>query len=219
MVECAIFDMDGVIIDSEMLHAQKNTIIFNELGIEVPDNFRRRLPGLSSFKKWEILKNMFNLKQEVNELVEIDRSSYQEFLKNEIHLLKPIEGIPELLEDLKGNNIKIALASSSPMDIIELVINSFKLGKYFDILVTGDCVERCKPDPDIFIYAAGKMNTAPENCVVIEDSGNGVRAAKSAGMKCIGYRNLNSGNQDLSPADIIVDSIRNVSYKSIEALF
>jgi HAD superfamily hydrolase (TIGR01509 family) len=219
MVECAIFDMDGVIIDSEMLHAQKNTIIFNELGIEVPDSFRRTLPGLSSFKKWEILKSMFNLKQEVNELVEIDRGSYQEFLKNEIHLLKPIEGIPELLEDLKRNNIKIALASSSPKDIIELVINSFELVNYFDILVTGDCVERCKPDPDIFIYTAGKMNTAPENCVVIEDSGNGVRAAKSAGMKCIGYRNLNSGNQDLSPADIIVDSIRNVSYKSIEGLF
>jgi len=86
-------------------------------------------------------------------------------------------------------------------------------------MVSGESVDRGKPYPDIFLEAADKLEVDTANCVVIEDSKNGVKAAKSAGMKCIGFINPNSGNQDLSLADSLVDSMKKVTVNMLEALF
>ena len=95
----------------------------------------------------------------------------------------------------------IAIASSSPRLFIEAVVEKIGIQQYFTIIVSGEEVERSKPEPDIFLKAARLLNVNPFECLVVEDSKSGTIAAKKAGMKCIGYLNLNSGEQDLSQAD------------------
>lgn len=218
MLESVIFDMDGVIIDSEPLHDKKNQVLYKELGIEVPLELQYSFTGTSHIRKWTTLKKMFGLSQDIDELIAMDRDMGYEYTKRNIGFMKPIDGIKSLIEDLRMNDIKLAVASSSPMDMIQMVLSSFKLESYFDKLVTADYVKKSKPEPDIFLYAAKQLGTDPADCIVIEDSGNGVRAAKKAGMKCIGYRNINSGKQDLSMADMVVDSLMELDYKKLTAV-
>lgn len=218
MLEGVIFDLDGVIIDSEPLHFEKNKVLYKKLGIEVPDEVQDSFIGASHIRKWTTIKNMFNLPQSVDELVKMDRKVGYEYTINNIGLMKPIDGIESLLEDLHKNKMKVAVASCSPLNIIQLVLNSFKLEKFFNEVVTVDFVKRSKPEPDIFLYAADKLCADPQKCIVVEDSENGVIAAKKAKMKCIGYRNLDSGIQDLTKADIVVDSLTGLNYKKLEAI-
>lgn len=221
MIKAAIFDMDGVIIDSEPDHLKLEKGIFKKLGIEVSQKEHQSFVGTTSYYMWETLKNNYKLPQSVEELVKNNRSAYLEYLiesakKNEIIY---IDGVVNFIKDLHKNNIKLAIASSSPMDVIEIVIKSIKLDNCFDMLVTGDSVKKSKPEPDIFLYAAKKLGVSPLECFVVEDSENGVKAAKAAGMKCIGYKNNNSGNQDLSYADIVIKSFQNVTYYEITKMF
>lgn len=120
--------------------------------------------------------------------------------------LEPIPDVGKWLSWLKTQNIPLAVASSSPKALIELIMDKTGLGIYFDAFVTGEEVAHGKPAPDIFLHAAGLLGVEPASCLVIEDSRNGVRAAKSAGIRCVGYHNPGSGNQDLSLADEVVRS-------------
>jgi HAD superfamily hydrolase (TIGR01509 family) len=128
-------------------------------------------------------------------------------------------GIVELLEYLNKSDIKTALASSSSIEVINIFISKVGLGHYFQQTISGDSVKRGKPDPDIFIHAAKELQEEPEDCIVIEDSANGVKAAKLAGMKCVGFRNANSGDQDLTLADMVIDDFREVNLEIIVALY
>lgn len=130
-----------------------------------------------------------------------------------------IEGIKELLEELKSFKVPIAIASSSPRIFIESVIKKIHIVEYFHNWISGEEVPKSKPEPDVFLKAAELLNVNPEKCIVIEDSKSGTIAAKNAGMKCIGFINTNSGNQDLSEADIVVDRISEISYKRMKELF
>lgn len=206
MIKAVIFDMDGVIIDSEPIHLEFAMELFNKLGFNMSKEEYGKFVGTTSKYMWDTIKNKYNLKNTIEELIDMERNGFFDFLSSPDKSIEPIAYIPELLKALHENNYKIALASSSPIKLIEFVMESLKIRKYFDELVTGDFVKRSKPEPDVFLYAADKLGALPEECVVIEDSHNGVLAAKNAGMKCIGYRNLNSGNQDISKADKIINS-------------
>jgi HAD superfamily hydrolase (TIGR01509 family) len=217
MLKAVIFDMDGVLIDSEPLHHHTNQKLFSELGFSLTDDDHGSYIGTTSHYMWSQLKNKFNLSLSVEELVKTDRLTYMNYLKSQKDIA-PINGIKKLIKDLYKNNVKLAVASSSPLDVIDVVVEAFQFNNYFDQLVTGDNVENSKPSPDIFLYAAKLLNIDPSESVVIEDSYNGVCAAKAAGMKCIGYRNLNSGNQDLSGADMIINSYSEINYELITRL-
>ena len=95
-----------------------------------------------------------------------------------------------------------------------MVVSKFELEDYFSCILSGEEVENGKPAPDIYVETAKKLGIVPEECIVIEDSKNGVMAAKEAGMKCIGFKNINSGEQDLSKADYIVNSIVEIKIQS-----
>lgn len=210
MIRAAIFDMDGVIIDSEPLHLNIEEDIFKKLGISITYEEHNTFIGTTSYYMWDKIRTNHNLTQSLEELVELDRNTYLDFLNNTLDL-EPIKGVKELITDLHKNNIKLAVASSSPLNVIEKVLNLFHIRDYFDYIVTGDFVRKSKPEPDIFLYAAEKLDVDPKECVVIEDSHNGVLAAKKANMKCIGYKNPNSGNQDLSKADLTIDNFNNIN--------
>lgn len=215
MIKAVIFDMDGVIIDSEPAHVKFEKEIFKSLGISVTEEQHMGFVGTTSHYMWETLRVKNELKQSLEELVNNDREQYLEYLKSDKNEVVLIEGVREFIKELHENGVKLAIASSSPLDVIKIVVNRYELQEFFDELVTGDYVDNSKPAPDIFLYAANKLGARPEECIVIEDSCNGTKAAKNAGMKCIGYKNLNSGNQDLSCADITTDSFLKINYSYI----
>ena len=217
MVKAVIFDMDGVIIDSEPLHLSIEEDIFKKLGISITYEEHNTFIGTTSHYMWNKIKTNHNLTDSLEELVELDSHTYLDFLTNTLDS-QPIKGVKELIIDLHKNNIKLAVASSSPLNVIEKILSLFEIRNYFDYIVTGDYVSKSKPEPDIFLYAAKKLDADPKKCVVIEDSHNGVLAAKKANMKCIGYKNVNSGNQDLSKADITIDDFNDINAAFIRRL-
>ena len=133
----------------------------------------------------------------------IDLKKREELILKEGH--KQVKGAIELIKRL-SKKYTLALASGSPEKIIIDTVKSFDIEKYFKFIISGENINRCKPAPDIFLITAENLGFLPENCAVIEDSHNGVLAAKRAGMYCIGFENNNSGEQDLTPADIIIKS-------------
>ena len=132
--------------------------------------------------------------------------------------ITPIAGLLELLNMLKAQKIPMVVASSAIRKNIDTVISRFEIGSYFEGSVSGQEVERTKPNPEIFLKAAKVIDIKPENCLVIEDAKHGVTAAKAAGMFCIALRNLNSGNQDLSQADLIVNSLSEIDLSVVNQL-
>lgn len=205
--------MDGVIIDSEPLHFESDRMVMREFGVELTDEELNRYVGVANPQMWAELKDKYNINLTIDELLERQHANKLKLLK-EIQL-ETISGIDELILDLQKKGIAIALASSSSREFIELVLKKLGIIDCFQVIVSGDDVEKGKPEPDIFLKAAELLKVAPENCIVLEDSEHGVNAAKKAGMKCIGFINPNSGNQDLSKADKIVSTLVGLEYESL----
>lgn len=211
--EAVIFDMDGVLIDSEPLHFSAAITLLKRLHVETSEEYHNKYVGCSDPVKWKKIKNEFNIKSSLQEILDMSVSTKLELLRQTD--CNPIEGIPELLKSLYVRNIPVAVASSSPGKFIKEVINKIRIEKYIKTWVSGENVEKSKPEPDIFLKTAELLQVNPRGCVVIEDSKNGVIAAKKAGMRCIGFKNINSGRQDLSKADIIVDKIKDINLYSL----
>lgn len=205
MKKLIIFDMDGVLVDSEKIYMEMNRAFFRELGAEITYEEYQTFIGISATKMWTYIKEKANLLQSVEELKEQEKELKHKTLK-EAELV-PTPGLIGLLDMLKLNGHTLAIASSGLRKNIDLILEKLGIGKYFDLIVSGEQVVKGKPEPDIFLKAAGHFQVSPSHCIVIEDSRNGVLAAKAAGMYCIGYYNPSSGNQDLSKADIIIDSL------------
>jgi HAD superfamily hydrolase (TIGR01509 family) len=205
-MKAIIFDLDGVLIDSEPLHWLADNKLLLDLGIHPPENYFDRFAGWTNEAMWEEIRNDYHINFSDEELMELQMTIKLKLLHEADY--KPIPGIMGLLEVIKMMQIPMAIASSSPKLFIEAVIEKICIKKYFAKYLSGEEVPRSKPEPDIFLKVAELLEVNPEECIVIEDSTSGTIAAKRAGMKCIGYRNINSGCQDLSEADLIVDEIR-----------
>jgi HAD superfamily hydrolase (TIGR01509 family) len=165
---------------------------------------------------WEIIAQKFGLDVDVNELVKKQHALYMAYLMSEEEL-RPIAGVVELIEDLYHNNFTLVLASSSYMEVIEVVLSKFNLSNYFIGRISGAELANSKPHPEIFIQSAKLANSESRECIVIEDSQNGITSAKAAGMKCIGFANAKSGKQDLSKADLVVHSFDELNAETIRA--
>lgn len=202
--------MDGVIIDSEPIHQECERRVFSLLGIRISEEEHDALIGTTDKTMWQRLGKAHDLPIKTAEIIELKKSLYMECLKQET-CLRPISRIPELIVSLVKNGFTLALASSSPRQQIDYILERFGIKDFFWATVSGEDVETGKPDPDIFLKAAGLVGVEPGACLVIEDSYNGVTAAKKAGMKCVGFANPNSGNQDLSNADLIIRSFTELS--------
>ena len=217
MLKAVIFDMDGVLLDSEPFHYFIEGEIYKSLGIFIPEEIRVNFVGLGNKEMWTFIKNKYALKQSIEELTQLndrERFSYMSQLTG----LTPNPGVQNLLEELKKNNIKIALASSSPKEVIDILIGKINLLEYFDLMVSGDAFKKGKPEPDIFIQTAKLLNEDAANCIVIEDSTNGIKAAKAAMMKCIAYKNKNTRGQDISLADLAIDDFSELNLLKLKEL-
>lgn len=210
-----IFDMDGVIIDSEPLHQKLEMELLKELGGNMTKEEHNALIGTTDYHMWSILKDKFNIEKSLEEIIDIKR---KRFIEN-IHLVKLVDNFEQFIKTLHAKEYILGLASSNNRKIVDLVMDRFKLDRYFKVFISGNDVIHGKPHPEIFLKAVKEMGIKPLDCLVIEDAKNGVVAAKAAGMKCIGLKNPGSGKQDLSQADLVISNFDELNLDIIEKLF
>ncbi|NLI61049.1 MAG: HAD family phosphatase [Clostridiales bacterium] len=212
MIKAFIFDMDGVIIDSEPLHIESDKMVGREFGIELTDEELLQYVGMNDEWLWSKLAKKYKINTAIDEILEMQYLNKIKLL--ETGKFQKIKGVDELISDLRVKGIKTALASSSAVRFIQSVLDKLELTDSFEVTVSGEDVENGKPAPDIFLRAAELLNVSPKECVVLEDAMHGINGAKKAGMKCIGFKNPNSGNQDLSNADKIVYTLEGLDYEN-----
>jgi len=216
-MKAVIFDMDGVLIDSEPMHLKVENMMLDRLGIDAPENYLKQFVGWTNPAMWKKIRSDYKVKESIEELIDIQMEMKLNYLNENDY--EPIDGVIDLLDELQEKQVKIGLASSSPVEFIDAVLKKLKIEEYFLKWQSGENVENSKPAPDVFFEVAKLIEEDTKDCIVVEDSKSGTIAAKSAGMKCVGFQNINSGNQDLSEADTIVDSMTMIDYEFLKDLF
>jgi HAD superfamily hydrolase (TIGR01509 family) len=214
MIKTVIFDMDGVIVDTEPVHHYAFRQYFDQLNIEVSAEMYASFTGNSTKNVFQKLKDTFGLSQDVATLVQDKRAIFNDAFdqKEDLDLL---EGVAVLIQDLYNNGIQLVLASSSAKVTIGRIFDRFDLHRYFSHIVSGEDFPKSKPDPAIFLKAVALSKTPIEHCLVIEDSTNGIKAAKAAGIYCIGYRSEHSKLQDYTLADLVIGHFDEINYQKI----
>ena len=217
MIQTVIFDMDGVIVDTEPVHRFAYFQHFSELNIDVSEELFTSFTGNSTRNVFQRVNTIFNLNADVEELILRKRTIFNDAFdhKEDLELL---EGVKKLIKNLHENGVELILASSASKVTIDRVFRRFGLHPYFSNIVSGEDFPKSKPHPAIFEFAASLSKAPKENCIVIEDSTNGVLAAKAAGIYCVGYNSIHSKLQDLSKADKIVNHFNELDYNVIANL-
>lgn len=201
MEKAVIFDMDGVLVDSEPLYYKADQKMFANLGVPFTQEDVQGLAGVNSRSgAIGILKRHPELTCTVDELDEIYRASLLNALKTSSELCL-IPGVFEWIKQLHEDGYRIAVASSSTAPMVAYVMERFGLDRIMDAVINGEMVRVAKPDPEIFLLAAKKIGVLPQYCTVIEDSTFGIRAAKAAGMRCLAYTGTNIHHLNNSEAD------------------
>jgi HAD superfamily hydrolase (TIGR01509 family) len=215
MLKAILFDMDGVIVDTEPLHHKAYHNMFKDFGIDVSASIYESFTGQSTINICRILCEHFNLDVHPNKLVEKKRFHFKNLFFNDSSL-SLIEGVLDLIKDYHSHGLTLVLASSASMTTINNVFNRFDLNQYFIAKLSGADLKASKPHPEIFIKAAEASGFTKNECLVIEDSTNGIKAAYDAGIYCIGFDSLNSKNQDYTLANQVVSNFTDITYDKIK---
>ncbi|WP_298533320.1 HAD family phosphatase [uncultured Algibacter sp.] len=218
MLKAVIFDMDGVIIDSEPMHNKAYHDMFDEVGIDVSTELYESFTGQSTINICKRLCDHFNLKETPETLVALKRKHYKHFFYSNSDL-GLIDGVLDLIKEYHKNGLTLVLASSAAMTSINQIFERFDLNQYFVAKLSGGDLKESKPHPEIFIRAAEATGFEKEECIVIEDSTNGIEAAKGAGIYCVGYDSFHSKNQDYSKANMVISDFKDITFSKINNLF
>lgn len=217
MVQAVIFDMDGVIVDSHPVHKKAWRRFLDSQGKEVHEQDLDFI--LDGRKKEDILRHF------LGELTteQIDRLGHEKemlFREEARAELRAVEGIEELLGNLSRANIKLGVASSGSDTRVQFVLRKLRLLEYFSAVVAGDAVPAGKPDPAIFRLTSQKLAVGPKEILVFEDSVSGVRAAKAAGMRCVGIAEPSRARALVDAgADHVIDQFVGLSVTAVHRLF
>ncbi len=205
MIKAIIFDMDGVLVDSEPFHIEieKQQFLLNQISIS--DEEHHQFMGTASDVMWREIAGRHTLNIPVEQLVEQNKTESIRYFTALIEI-PVMPGLVDLLEKLTTQNYPMAVASSSFPEIIEIILEKTGLRKYFQVVVSSQEAGKSKPEPDVFLLAARKLGIPAKDCVVIEDSANGIKAAQSAGMSCIAYQGPGANPQSQKEADAVVRS-------------
>lgn len=204
-IKAVIFDMDGVISDTQRLHSDVESKMFKEYGIDIsPEEITAKFAGIPDFVYTEDVFKKYGVQVDLDEVIADKWQEVTEIMQKEII---PVPGVQELIEELHSK-YKLAVGSSSIAKFVNIALEKLNIRDKFDAVVTIDDVKNGKPDPEIFLLAAKKLGVKPEECVVIEDGRSGMQAAKAAGMKCIGL--VKDKTSKDYPADILVESLSEI---------
>jgi HAD superfamily hydrolase (TIGR01509 family) len=217
MLKTVIFDMDGVIVDSEPVHHLAYQLHFEQLNISVSDELYASFTGNSTKNIYQKLKEKFQLSESIEDLVNTKRALFNEAFDNKLDL-DLIAGVLNLIKDLKQNQVQLLLASSSARVTIERVFNRFDLHQYFSGIFSGEEFPQSKPHPALFLAAWHASGHDKASCLVIEDSTNGLIAAAAAGIKCLGFDSFHSKGQDYSLAQMVTDDFDKINFKVLNEL-
>jgi HAD superfamily hydrolase (TIGR01509 family) len=200
-----VFDMDGVLADSEPTYSAAMNVVLAPLGHRVSDELQRALMGHSVGATWDALRREFNLEGDVDALVERYDATLCEML-SQIHHTLP--GVRELIEALREMRAPVALASSSWPGWIAALVDGVSLTGAFNAVVSAKEVAHGKPAPDVYLLAAERLGVDPAQCIAIEDTPTGLRSAKDAGMFAIQVRAASTAFPPLPEADLVLASLR-----------
>lgn len=214
MIQTVIFDMDGVIVDTEPVHHFAYYQHFKALNISISPELYASFTGNSTKNIYEIIKNRFALQEDVATLVAAKRRFFNEAFEKKQDLCL-LEGVEVLIKELHANKMQLVLASSAANGTIKKVFDRFDLHPYFTHTVSGEDFPKSKPHPAIFERAAFLANTPVSECVVIEDSTNGILAANAAHIFCIGYHSVHSKLQDYTNADVVIRHFKELNFEKI----
>jgi HAD superfamily hydrolase (TIGR01509 family) len=207
MIKAAIFDWDGTLADTKKPVVKSFQHVLKENGCVTSNKTIERWVGIGTKKTFEKILEECNIKynEKIIEKLSAEKINFQLRLTNSVTLFK---GVVELLEELKGK-INIALATMSNRIVVEKILSEKSIRNYFNVILSADDVNHPKPNPEVFLASAKKLGIKPKECVVIEDSIFGVKAAKKAGMKCIAIPSGSYNEKELQKEhpDIIVESI------------
>jgi HAD superfamily hydrolase (TIGR01509 family) len=196
--------MDGVLLDSEPLHTRATRLLLAEYGLDWDESESADYIGLTDVESFVALKARHRLEGDPREFA-------ARYAERAIALLReegrPMDGVPAVLRAVRERGYRVGLGSSSRMEVIEATLDSIGVRPLFDVVVSATEVPRGKPAPDVFLEVAKRLGVAPERCVVIEDSYNGVRAAGAAGMRCVAVPCGTTRHQDFSDASVVLDSL------------
>ena len=213
MISTVIFDLDGLLADTEGLHRTAYQVVFAGFDVELSDE-QYAHHWIRSGKGIEAFVNERNLRIDPALVRRRKACIYEKLVSGGVD---PMPGSRELLCSLKGRKA-MALATSSYAKDAHAVLGVLGLDVFFSCIVAKDDVEHIKPHPDVFLLAAGEMAAAPDQCIVIEDAEKGVLAAYAAGMKCIAVPNEHTADNDFSKATLVVNSLEQVDCELIDRL-
>ncbi len=213
MKNSVIFDMDGVLVDNSSVHTEAFLIFCKRHGIEMqPEEL------LGYFGKGNdeiipgVMKNEHMTPEEIARYADEKEAIYREIFADRITLVK---GLRSLLEQLKAKGIKLAVGSSGPTENVNLILEKTGIAHFFDAIANGDMIHHAKPDPEVFLLAAQKLNSKPEECLVFEDSFSGRDAARAAGMNVIGLATTYP-REKMSGFDEVIDDFTQIDASIVE---
>lgn len=214
MLKGVIFDLDGVIVNTVPLHFKAWKKMFSEYKkIFNLEDYKKKVDGIPRLDGAKAILSDLS-EEELKKAATKKQEYFLEFLEKEG--VKIFEGTLNLIKELKDNYIKVAVISSSKNCLH--ILKKAKIDNLFDVIITGNDIERGKPSPDIFLLACERLNLEPSECMVLEDSVLGVEAAKRGNLKCIGVDHYRRP-QRLIKADWVVNTLKDVNLKKLKTLF
>lgn len=216
MIKAVIFDMDGLIVDSEPIESESLEILLQKYGKTARYNSNGLIhkPGVN-VGVFEKLKADYSLEDEIKVIRKQKRRIFTSLIKKGV---EPKEGLKGLIDTLKEKKVKIALASNRNIKHVKLILSTMAIDLLFEVIIGPSPKRKHKPSPDIYLATAKKLKVKPEECLVLEDSETGVIAGKDAGMKVIAVPNSYTKDQDLFRADLIVNSLKDIKWSTISKL-
>jgi HAD superfamily hydrolase (TIGR01509 family) len=204
-----IFDMDGVLADSEPVYHYAMQSVIGPLGKRISDEQQRRMMGRSIEDTWAFLSTEFSLEGPLDELID----AYDLELRRRLaRVHETLPGVKGVLAALRQRRVRISVASSSIPEWIDALLGGLGLTSAFDVAVSAREAARPKPAPDVYLLAAERLGVAPDRCIAVEDTPTGLASAKAAGMYTIQVRAASTAFPPLEDADLVIESLHDFPY-------